>query len=454
LASSQPAGAALLMAPQGQLGLGGSVGLLAGQQRRRPIGPGWRHRPGPAKHPPPPTRLAVVGGELLQDLLGLDPPEARLGKLPGPVAGGLVQQDAEPVALGPQLAGGELSRVQGAGGVDRQALLAGPREDLGKLLVAVGQVAVGQVQLGRALGFGTDHRVQGGLVPGAGQLDIQPVGVLAAGQPHQGPPAGEALGAMPAGGIGEVDAAVALAPAAAVQIPARQAHLTGVLAVHSDRQGASLGVQGRDGPAGAVGHSQLPNRVAAAHDPVSDRELAIPDLEPLGPEAAPGGQQLLAGHIEPIHLGPPAGQHDHVLGGVLLGLLPGLPPVLEQGQGGGWLGLGADDPVVGPVGGHRLVHHQHRPIVQLLAAAVEVDQEAVTGGRLLEPLGLHGDGGDPGGRGGPGPVAVELPGMAGHPQGEGLARAGPAHDQGDAGTALTDVVHHCLLVLDSGGMGS
>jgi hypothetical protein len=88
------------------------------------------------------------------------------------------------------------------------------------LLVAVGQVAVGQVELGRALGFGTDHRVEGGLVPGAGQLDIQPVGVLAAGQADQGPPAGEALGAMPGGGIGEVDAAVALAPAAAVQMRA------------------------------------------------------------------------------------------------------------------------------------------------------------------------------------------------------------------------------------------
>ena len=36
-------------------------------------------------------------------------------------------------------------------------------------------------------------------------------------------------------------------------------------------------------------------------------------------------------------------------------VLPGLPPVLEQGQGGGRLGLGGHHPVVGPVGGHRLL---------------------------------------------------------------------------------------------------
>jgi hypothetical protein len=44
-------------------------------------------------------------------------------------------------------------------------------------------------------------------------------------------------------------------------------------------------------------------------------------------EAAAGGQQLLAGRIQPVDLGPAAGQHDHVLGGITLGVLPGLPPV-------------------------------------------------------------------------------------------------------------------------------
>ena len=58
-------------------------------------------------------------------------------------------------------------------------LVAGARQGLGELGVAVTRLPVGQVQLGRPLGFGPDHRVQGGLVAGPGQLHIQPVGVLA-----------------------------------------------------------------------------------------------------------------------------------------------------------------------------------------------------------------------------------------------------------------------------------
>ena len=40
--------------------------------------------------------------------------------------------------------------------------------------------------------------------------------------------------------------------------------------------------------------------------------------------------------------------------------------------------------------------------------------------------------------------------MPGHPEGEGLARPGPAHDQGDACAALADVPDHGLLVLAGG----
>jgi hypothetical protein len=39
-------------------------------------------------------------------------------------------------------------------------------------------------------------------------------------------------------------------------------------------------------------------------DPVPDRQLAVLDLEPLASEAAAGGQQLLAGAVEPVDLGP------------------------------------------------------------------------------------------------------------------------------------------------------
>jgi hypothetical protein len=78
-------------------------------------------------------------------------------------------------------------------------------------------------------------------------------------------------------------------------------------------------------------------------------------LEPLRTEATPGGQQLLTRRIQPIHLGAAAGQHDHVLDRVAFGVLPGRPPVVQQGQGGGRLGVGGGHPVVGPVGGYRLV---------------------------------------------------------------------------------------------------
>ena len=44
--------------------------------------------------------------------------------------------------------------------------------------------------------------------------------------------------------------------------------------------------------------------------------------------------------------------------------------------------------------------------------------------------------------------------MAGDAQGEGLARAGPSHDQGDVLAALAQVADHGLLIRPSGGMGN
>jgi hypothetical protein len=99
-----------------------------------------------------------------------------------------------------------------------------------------------------------------------------------------------------------------------------------------------------------------------------------------------------------------------------------------------------------------LVHHQHRPAVQALAAMVEVGQEPVAGGHLLEPFGLQRHGGDPGRGTGQSAVAVQLPSMAGRAEGEGLARPGLAHDHGDSGAALADVPDHGLLVLTGSGV--
>jgi hypothetical protein len=47
-----------------------------------------------------------------------------------------------------------------------------------------------------------------------------------------------------------------------------------------------------------------------------------------------------------------------------------------------------------------LVDHQYRPGVKLLVASLQVGEEPVAGGDLLEAFGLQADGGDPGGGGG------------------------------------------------------
>jgi len=77
-----------------------------------------------------------------------------------------------------------------------------------------------------------------------------------------------------------------------------------------------------------------------------------------------------------------------------------------------------------------LIDHQHGAGVQLLAAAVEVAEEAVAGGHVLEPLPLQAHGRDPRRGRGQEPVAIQLPSVAGDPQGEGLARPGPARRLG------------------------
>jgi hypothetical protein len=244
----------------------------------------------------------------------------------------------------------------------------------------------------------------------------------------------------------------------------------------------------------------------AAHDPVPDRELAVLNLQPVFAEAAAGGQELLAGGVESVDLAPAGGQDHHLLGRVVVGLLPGDPPVLQQREGGGGFGVGGHHPVMGLVGGHRLVDHpgadevegfafpglllatvlgqlrgtkavaegaeaaagidrrqlpviadqhhlglglvgvpdqptqfaaadhagliddQHGARVQLVVAAVQVAQQPIAGGHVLEPLTLQAHGGDPRRGRCEQPVAVQLPGVAGDAEGEGLAGPGSPHD--------------------------
>jgi hypothetical protein len=151
-----------------------------------------------------------------------------------------------------------------------------------------------------------------------------------------------------------------------------------MLAIEPDGEGSGVGVEGGDDATAAVGHPQLADGVMATHDPVADRQLAVLDLQPLASQAAAGGQQLLAEAVEPVHLGPAGGQHHHFLAGVVVDLLPGRPPVLQQGQGGGRLGVGGHHPVMGLVGGHRFLHQ---------ATADEVEGFAFPGLVLAAVLG-------------------------------------------------------------------
>jgi hypothetical protein len=127
------------------------------------------------------------------------------------------------------------------------------------------------------------------------------------------------LGAVPGGGIGQVDPPVAFAAAATIQVGPGQDDLPAVGAVQAEREGSSVGVEGGDGAAATVGHPELGDGVVAADDPVPHGQLAVLDLEPFGAEAAAGGQELLAGGVEPVHLGPPCGQHNDLLVGVVVG---------------------------------------------------------------------------------------------------------------------------------------
>jgi hypothetical protein len=99
-----------------------------------------------------------------------------------------------------------------------------------------------------------------------------------------------------------------------------------------------------------------------------------------------------------------------------------------------------------------LIDHQDRAGVQLLASSVEVGQQPIAGGHVLEPLPLQTHCGDPRRGRGQQPVVVQLPGMAGDPKREGLAGPRPPDHYGDPLAALAQVPDHGLLVLAGGRM--
>src|SRR4029453_5556186 len=122
-----------------------------------------------------------------------------------------------------------------------------------------------------------------------------------------------AAGAVCGVGAGRAPPPVSLVPPTTIQIRPGQDDRPAVVTVQAKGQRARLGVEGGDGAATAIGHAQLANGVVTADDPVTYRELAVLDLEPLASEAAPGGQQLLAGGVEPVDFCPAGGQTHKLL---------------------------------------------------------------------------------------------------------------------------------------------
>jgi hypothetical protein len=108
-----------------------------------------------------------------------------------------------------------------------------------------------------------------------------------------------------------------------VQVAAVQGGLLAV--VEPQRQRAFLGVEGEDLAAAAVGHPQRPEGVLAADHQISDRVLAVADLEALAAELAGLVAELLAGGVELVHLLAAVGQD-----GDPVPVLEGLPPVAQQ----------------------------------------------------------------------------------------------------------------------------
>src|SRR4029453_8905548 len=126
-----------------------------------------------------------------------------------------------------------------------------------------------------------------------------------------------AAGAVCGVGAGRAPPPVSLVPPTTVQIRPRQDDRPAVVTIQAKGQRARLGVEGGDGAAAAIRHSQLLNGFVTADASVPDGQLAVLDLQPLGSEAAPACQELLAGRVEPINFGPAGGQYDELLGGVV-----------------------------------------------------------------------------------------------------------------------------------------
>ena len=110
-----------------------------------------------------------------------------------------------------------------------------------------------------------------------------------------------------------------------------------------DEQLALGVIEALDPGAGAVGHAERAP-VLAAHDPVPGRELPIPDLEGVRPEAPIGPQDLTGLIVEPGRVLTSQGQYHGSLPAGERG-----PPVAQHRLVGGGLIGGEREPPTGPI---------------------------------------------------------------------------------------------------------
>jgi hypothetical protein len=152
-------------------------------------------------------------------------------------------------------------------------------------------------------------------------------------------------------------------------------------------------------------------------------QLAGAEPEPQGAEAAAGGD---GGELAVV------ADQDHLGAGPL-----GVSEQRREFAGGDHGGL---------------VHHQHRPPIQLHPAVGQVEQQPINRASVGVPFVGQPDGGDPGRRGPVDLVAVQLEGLPGEPQRPGLAAAGPPHHHRHPSAALGEVLDHGRLVLPDAGV--
>src|SRR6266508_2533662 len=159
--------------------------------------------------------LLLSGGRIGEPLFVLFAPPGRQVKQAGLVAWRVVDQPVQPVQLGAQVVLAHAPPIQHLGAVRGEPLAAVAACDRGELLGlllggAVGRRHVHHLALRVAApdgGFGADDAVVAGAPDRPAAGDVEPLAVLGAGDADQHLVAGDPLGLVPGGGVGQVHGA-------------------------------------------------------------------------------------------------------------------------------------------------------------------------------------------------------------------------------------------------------